>query len=1287
MAEQLLTGGAEHILNILIDKAVDEIGLIWGVNKDIANLKTLANEIQTVLRDAENKQESNAAVLLWLKELKDVAFFADDVLDEINFDALRRRIEVRDRIWNKVLSFFTIYNRISFRLRIGHRIREVNRRLGEIERGKERFRFVVRSGDVRLGLDRETSSFVDDSKVFGRDDDRSRVIEMLNGGNGGDGDDNVVSVVAIVGLGGLGKTTLAQLVYNDVRIDGHFSLKIWVCVSDEFDKRKLFEKMVEAVLSKKCEVSTLDTMQTIIRDKIDGKKFLVVLDDMWWDEIRFSEMWDALVVLLKCGARGSKVMVTTRSGEVASFVEGEFPAYHLQTLSDDDCWRLFECRAFSEGGAKRTQALEDIGREIVKKCAGVPLPVKTLGSLMHAKKAENEWLAVKSSEIWNIADVDKKIISVLKLSYDNLGPPLKRCFLYCSIFYHDFTIRRKMLVQLWMAEGLLVSPTGGKMMEDIGNEYFNTLCANSLFQDISKDKFGEVESCKMHDLVHDLAQAIAGTECSVVKADKMPEHASEIRYMSYDSGRTKKFSERMYDARKLRTLFTYNIYEVGKDISDNKFLKFKSLRVLDLGFTGIKELPSSIYKLKHLRFLDLSMTDIKELPKSITRLYNLQTLILKDCKKLMQLPKGLGKLINLRHLEIDLSGEWSEIPKGIGQLTDLQTLPLFLVKGKDDGCAITELGNLNLLRGMLSIYQLENVKGMADAMGANLKAKKGIHSLGLEWGRDDDNNINNDLVVLDALQPNPTLKELWIRGFDGTRFPKWINAGARLGALVEISFYSCNKCEYLPSFGKLPSLKKLYISGMRNLKRFGGACYNSTGNSSIQVLEEETEETEEAGSAVTTVAYPSLESLLLGKLPNLEEWLELKLNSFPCLDSLYIDNCPKLRMLPSSFPLLKNLEFSSKSSDAAIASIMTSLDILSCLFAEGFSNLQFLPEEVLRRNKFLHTFNLKNCPIFEGFVPEESNCNNNEEVGLIPQPAVTLYELTALEVLNITECPKLSMLPIALPSLKALGITKSNHMLVELLTERLASLTYLWVEDIPRLSSLPRDLLCNNKLLDYLAIVNCPQLEDDFLPNDEEEQQVFTSLTKFVVRGCHSLNSINLQGFKSLRHLEIKNCSGLKSVPKDLPSLPLLEHLKIGQILEELDYLPFPNVADHDFVSLHKLGIVGSPKLKSLPQQLQHVTALRNLTIDNFDSLAALPDWFCELKSLKELFIWNCKNLVHFPAKEFMRGLTSLKLLEIKNCPLLKEMWSSERCNEELSWVVTNIHTVRIDGCLIQDLS
>ncbi|KAK9141388.1 hypothetical protein Scep_011069 [Stephania cephalantha] len=1279
MAEQLLTGGAQHILNILIDKAADEIGLIWGVKKDIANLKTLLNKIQTVLLDAENKQESDAAVRLWLNDLKDVAFFADDVLDEINFETLRRRIETPDRIRSKVLNFFTMYNPVLIRLRIGHRIREVNRRLGEIERGKERFRFSVGSGDVRLGLDRETTSFVDDSEVFGRDDDQFRVIQMLL--NGGDSD-NVVSVVAIVGLGGLGKTTLAQLVYNDVRVKGHFGLKIWVCVSDEFDKRKLFEKMVEGVSSKKCEVSTLDAMQRIIRDKIDGKKFLVVLDDMWWDEIRFSETWDALVVLLKCGAQGSKVMVTTRSGEVASFVGGKFPAYHLQTLSDDYCWRLFERRAFSEGGAERTQALEDIGREIVKKCAGVPLPVKTLGSLMHAKKEENEWLAVKSSEIWNIADVDKKIISVLKLSYDNLDPPSKRCFLYCSIFYHDFTIRRKTLIQLWMAEGLLVSPIGGKMMEDIGNEYFNTLCANSLFQDISKDKFGEVESCKMHDLVHDLAQAIAGTECSVVKADKMPEHASEIRYMSYDSGRTKEFAERMYDARKLRTLFTYNIYEVGKDISDNKFLKFKSLRVLDLGFTGIKELPSSIYKLKHLRFLDLSMTDVKELPKSITRLYNLQTLILNDCRKLMQLPRGLGKLINLRHLEIDLSGEWSEIPKGIGQLTDLQTLPLFLVKGKDDGCAITELENLNLLRGVLSIYQLENVKDVTDAMGANLKAKKGIHSLGLEWDRDDDDDIINDDLVLDALQPNPTLKELWIRGFDGTRFPKWINSG--LGGLVEISFYSCNKCEYLPSFGKLPSLKKLYISGMGNLKRFGGACYNSTGNSSIQDLEDETEE---AGSAVTTVAYPSLESLLLGKLPNLEEWLEPKLNSFPCLDSLYIDNCPKLRMLPSSFPSLKTLEFSPKSSDAAMESIMRSLDSLSCLYADGFSNLQFLSEDVLRRNKFLHTFNFKNCPSFEGFVPEGSKCNSNKEVGLIPQPAVTLHvELPALQVLNITECPKLSMFPISLPSLKALGITKSNHMLVELLTKRLASLTYLWVEDIQHLSSLPRDLLRNNKLLDCLAIVNCPQLQDDFLPNDKEEQQVFTSLTKFVVRGCHSLNSINLQGFKSLRHLELKNCRGLKSVPKDLPSLPLLEHLKIGQILEELDYLPFPNVANHDFISLHKLGIVGSPKLKSLPQQLQHVTALKNLTIDNFDSLTALPDWFCELKSLKELFIWNCKNLVHFPAKEFMRGLTLLKLLEIKNCPLLKEMWSSERCNEDLSWI-TNIRSVRIDGRLIQDLS
>ncbi|KAK9138967.1 hypothetical protein Sjap_009561 [Stephania japonica] len=1097
---------------------------------------------------------------------------------------------------------------------------------------------------------------------------------------------------------------------------------MWVCVSNNFDVKRVFKEMIESISKNKFEVSSMDVMQTSLRDKLNKKTFLLVLDDMWF-EAQFRDKWDTLSTFLRCASQGSKIVVTTRSREVANIVSGPLHIYDLQILPSADCWDIFERRAFCAGGPVKSSTLEAIGREIVKKCAGVPLALKTMGGLMHSKHEEKEWLEIQNSPIWNIADADSRIIGVLKLSYDNLSSPLKRCFAYCSVFPKDYRIGKKLLIQLWMAEGFLALPRGSKTLEDLGNEFFNSLCWNSLFQEVEKNKFGDIKACKIHDLVHDLAISISGIErWTVDTSDASTSDVSKTRWMIYDFHGAK-VPEDVYKANKLRTFYVWNRFDVVNEHFNSMLLNFESLRVLDVSFTVIKQLPSSIGKLRHLRFLDVSETEIEELPKTISGIYSLQTLRLKGCKNLKVLPQNLKKLINLRHLKTDLAGSWSEIPRGVGKLTNLQSLPVFKVGSNDDGCSVSELENLNLLRGKLKLYYLENLKNVAFAKMANLQGKKGIYSLGIEWDRSGENGDIIDDSVLEAFQPHSNLKELWMRGFWGTRFPRWIVSGTALRCVLEIYFYKCNKCEYLPNLGRLPALKKIYIDEMRNVKRFGGAWNDWPNNECVDDVGTE----EPRRGAMTSAAFPSLESIHLKKMPNLEEWLEPVPNSFPRLQTLFVENCPKLRITPSSFPSLKTLDFSPKTSDIAVRSLSANLKTLTFLFIDGCSDLTVLPEELLQKNKLLHTLKIKNCPQFEGFFSEK----HKGDRGADSTPESSRHNvrtldvsLNALEVLDIIGCPKFSTIPDTVPALKALAIINTNDMLAELLTAKLTSLTYLWVEDLPGLSSLPVDLISKNMHLDYLSIVDCPQLRCDFLPNDDGEGLQHLGLTRFVMRGCHSLKSINLHGFKSLRYLEIKNCRGLKSYPKDLPFLRHLEHMGLGRLSEDMDYLPFPDKNYKDpkscpkdlppplhlehtglgrlsegmnrlpspevqvpyFVSLYKLGLVGSPEFKYLPHQIQHLKALKNFTIDGFDSLIALPEWLGDITSLADLFISNCKNLMHLPPKEAMRRLPSLKWLEIKNCPLLKERCNKEENSEE--WTkIAHIPAIKFDGDFIQDLS
>ncbi|KAK9138008.1 hypothetical protein Sjap_008602 [Stephania japonica] len=1288
MAEEILVNGAGEILKLLSSKAIDEIKLVKGVKKEVAKLEAVANKIQQVLEDAEKKQVDDVSVRQWLQELKDVAYWAEDILDEITYESLRQHVETQGLLKNKVRDFFSRFNPLVFRIKMAHKIKDVNLKLGEIEKQKTRFKFDVNPAlplaSSSSGANRKTGSLVDDSEVFGRKDDKSKIVEMLLAKRNVE---DVLSVIPIVGFGGLGKTTLAQLVYNDSELQGKYDLKMWVYVSDKFDVEKVLTDMIESISKNKFELSNMDLMQTRIRDELKEKTFLLVLDDMWYDS-QFRQKWDTLRMCFKSANQGS-IVVTTRSEQVASAVHTLY-MYDLQLLPSDDCWNLFEKWAFSFGGPEKTRKLEAIGRRIVEKCAGMPLALKVLGGVMHSKHEEKEWLEIEESPMWNIHDADEQIMSVLKLSFDCLAPPLKQCFTYCSILPKSDRVRKAWLVQLWMAEGFLGSSKGTKSMEDIGGEYFKGFCSSSLFQDVEKNEFGEVETCKIHDLVHDLMISLSGTECLILNTKNKiyPDDVSKTRLLAYDFDELR-IPRALHPAKKLRSFSTLYAFNKAEDeVFDEALLNFVSLRVLDLGCTGINQLPASIGKLKHLRLLNVCSTRIKELPKSVTCLYNLQTLRLDNCKKLKALPQGIGKLINLRHLEIDLLGKWREMPKGIGKLTSLQTLPVFKVgHNDDDGCSLAELEGLNLLRGEWDIFDLDNVKNVRYAEKANLKAKKGIYSLGLEWDRDEGDEQDgtncekfNDDDVLEALQPHSDLKKLMVRGFCGTRFPRWIQSRSTLGGLVEIYFYKCNRCVYLPSCGELPSLKKLGINDVRNVKRIGGAWDEGIDNPKVEFVEEVSRNRE-----MTAIVFPSLEIIYLEKMPNLEEWLEPIGTSFPVLETMDILDCPKLRITPSSFPSLKALEFKPINSGIAVQSLTKNLTSLTHLYVEGCIDLKSLPEELLLNNKLLHKLILMGCPEFEGFLPNKNHTHggSNKELNLVsslPSAFIPNEGLAALQFLDIRECPKFHVMPNTLPSLKVLQILNSNKHFMGWVSSKLTSLTNLWIEDIPDMLSLPSELLKNNTLLKELSICDCPQLQQ---LDEKSGLRSLNRLSNLTVRGCHSLKSLNVQGLDSLIRVEITGCKGLNDFSEGMSLLPSLNILRIGQLWEgEQHEFPFPSTERVHFPSLRQLEICGSPNMKSLSHQLQHLTKLKVLVIDNFDGLIDLPEWLKNLVSLEYLAIWSCENLIHLPPFEAIQCLTSLTYLEIKNCPLLKHRCDKETGGEEWN-KISHIPTIKIDDVVI----
>ncbi|RWR90852.1 putative disease resistance protein RGA3 isoform X1 [Cinnamomum micranthum f. kanehirae] len=932
MTDVLLSGLVEIIMENL-NSLIQEGGFAsWSYKKDLKRLKRTLSTIKDVLQEAEEQQIRSVAMRNWLTELKDAAYDADDLLDEYATEVLARsrKFQVRNA--------FSLLSRLAFHLKAGNRIKEIIETFDDIAAQRSKFHLKGAKLQERPDSDdrHHKQLFEIETKIYGRDGDKLKIVGMLMDGYDG----RNPHVIPIIGMGGIGKTTLARLVYNDETVRSHFDLRIWVCVSEHSHQTtRPKQAIIESMLGKKCDITSMDgTINPELETILKGKRFLLVLDGDWSED---HEMWEWFIkVIWNCGAKGPKVIVTTRSRNVASTSHDVYP-YLLGKLSNEDCWSLFKQRAFTMGREEEPNLIA-IGKEIVKKCGGLPLAAKALGSLMRSKSEENQWLSIKESEIWNLPYDENVIMPALRLSYNHLPSHLKQCFAYCSIFPKGYEFEKDKLIWLWIANGFV--PIRRRMtLEDVGNEIFNDLLMGLFFEDVQKNEDGKVTRCKMHDLMSDLAQEIMRNECSVTQMNDKTFNIEGKRHLCCDVRPLLEIPSSLYRAKSLRTflLLSVSARYISSTVTP-EIRNFRVLRVLVLSHTSIEDLPISTANLKHIRYLDLSYTLIKALPESFNTLHNLQTLLLECCQNLQKLPERLSDINGLRHINISGCQSLIHMPKQIGKLTCLQTLTDFIV-GKNKGSCIGELQGLDI-RGELHIRQLENVHSGRDAGQANLAYKKNIQSLGLVWnedgaysGRTDEDGAysgRTDEEVLAALQPHPNLKKFQLKGYLGFEMRCWIKSSS-IPKLVEISIVKCKKVECLPDLGKLPFLKVLFIEGMESLKNIGREFY---------------------GDDMSNDRFPSLKEFTLKDMRNLEEWQSWY--TIPRLAKLIIRKCPKLRTMPH-IPSLQEMVL--KESNELLLSFVSNFTSLSSLHIGGFPEMTSLPQGMLQ-NLNLRSFKLEDCP-------------------------------------------------------------------------------------------------------------------------------------------------------------------------------------------------------------------------------------------------------------------------------------------------------------------------------------
>ncbi|KAG8633417.1 hypothetical protein MANES_18G102767v8 [Manihot esculenta] len=837
--------------------------------------------MQSFLRTADAIEASNPEVNKWVKQLRDVVYEIEDTLDEF---MLRLGHDHGDKFYSTLHKITCYIKHMKARYQLASEVKAIKSRISIVFKSYQSYgdrsnilgsRLSSMAADNTCFDRRGDALLLEEDELVGIDNPKSQLINWLVD------DDQWLKVVTVLGMGGLGKTTLVKKVYDDAEVKKHFDSHAWINVSQSFKIEELLKDMIYQLFDgvNKQAPQGMETMnshrlKTTIKEFLQQSRYLFVLDDVW-----SRNAWDAIKHALPNNHQGSRVLLTTRSRDVAyaAGIEAKGEVYSLKPLSPEESWTLFCRKTFQQNSSP--PHLEAVSRHIVQRCGGLPLAISAISGILAMKDWSriDEWekLARNLGAEIRGNDILQSMEKILLLGYNDLPYYLKSCFLYLSIFPEDHPIECMRLIRLWIAEGY-VKEVAGKTQEEVAEAYLNELLTRSLIQVAGTTSDGRVYSCCIHGLVREIILLKSRDQNFMTVTSEQNEIWPEkVRCLSIH-----KSLENVKEGRDITKLRSLLIFGVEDSLSTTSIpLLFdgdmRLLTVLDMRSTSLEMIPDGIFKLIHLKYLSLRDTKVKNLPSSIGKLRNLETLDLKRTG-IDELPPEISKLQKLRHILVYRYETEPYIPyhylngfKAPLEIVRLQSLQkLCFVESNENNGMLVELARLQQLK-RLGITKLRKEDG--PALCSSIENLKNLRSLNVHSLEEE------EIIDMQHLSSTPKfLQRLYLHG-RLEELPYWISS---LHSLVKLylrcSHLKDNLCE---SLGDLPNLVELQLR-----QAYDGQALSF-----------------KAGS------FQRLNILFLEELEELR-CLHVEEGAMPLLRELTISRCQLLEEGPSCIEHLKNLK-------------------------------------------------------------------------------------------------------------------------------------------------------------------------------------------------------------------------------------------------------------------------------------------------------------------------------------------------------------------------------------------